>query len=66
MQKRYVLALGTVAGVALFSAQTGPACPYEQARHSAAVNAHPASADFVGTPAEGSLFYLAHSDAFAP
>jgi hypothetical protein len=63
MQKRYVLMMGMVAGVGLFTAQTGPACPYEHARPAAV---QPAAAESVGTPAEGSFFYLAHSDAFAP
>jgi hypothetical protein len=63
MQKRYVLVLAMVAAVALFSAQTGPACPYAHAHRAAA---QPAAADPVGMPAEGSFFYLAHSDAFAP
>jgi hypothetical protein len=65
MQKRYVLALAIVAGAALFSAQQGPACPYE---HAEGGGARPAEAAAVsdGSPVAGSVFYLGRSEAFAP
>lgn len=65
MQKRYVLVLAIVAGVALFSAQQGPACPYE---HAEGGGGRPAEVTAVhdGVPAEGSAFYLGRADVFAP
>ena len=65
MQKRYVLALVIVAGAALFSAQQGPACPYERAEGG---GARPAEAAAVndGVPAEGSAFYPGRAAVFAP
>lgn len=65
MQKRYVLVLAIVAGAALFSAQQGPACPYERAE---AGGARPAEVAAVndGVPVEGSAFYPGRAAAFAP
>ena len=64
MQKGYLLVAGVVAGAALFSAQQGPACPYADAERAAAEHAQTAAVD--GAPAAGSVFYLGHSEAFAP
>jgi hypothetical protein len=64
MQKRYVLALATVAGVALLSAQQGPACPYQDAERSAAASADGAVSE--GAPAEGSLLGFGRSAFLAP
>jgi hypothetical protein len=60
MQKRYVLALAIVAGVALFSAQQGPACPYEHGETGGARTGE-ATAVSDGAPEGGSVFYLGRS-----
>ena len=65
MQKRYVLALAIVAGVSLFSAQQGPACPYERAEAGGARAAEVAAVR-EGAPADGSFFDLGRSEVFAP
>lgn len=65
MQRRYVLALATITGIALLSAQQGPACPYQDAERSAAVSADtPAVSD--GTPSGGSLLNLGRTAMLAP
>jgi hypothetical protein len=65
MQKRYVLVLAIVAGAALFSAQRGPACPYERAEGGGARPAEVAAVND-GVPAEGSAFFPGRAAAFAP
>ena len=64
MQKRYVLALGVVASVALFWAQQGPACPYQRAA-AAESQAVIASVD-EGTAGGSLLRAFSQSDYFAP
>ncbi len=65
MQKRYLLALAMVAGVALVSAQQGPACPYQDAERAAAMSSDtPTVSD--GTPGGGSILSLGRSAVFAP
>lgn len=65
MQKRYLLVLGTFAGAALFSAQQGPACPYDHAHATAAQPANTGDVSY-GAPADGSPLGFARSEAFAP
>lgn len=65
MQKRYLLALATIAGIGLLSAQQGPACPYQDAEHSAARTMD--TTDLTdGTPAEGSLLSFGRGALYAP
>ena len=65
MQRPYLLALATVAGVALLSAQQGPACPYQDAERAAVASSDiPTTSD--GTPGGGSILSLGRSAVFAP
>lgn len=65
MQRRYVLALAIVAGIALLSAQQGPACPYQLAERAAAQPTDTAGAT-EGTPGDGSLFAFGRTAIYAP
>ncbi len=65
MQKRYVLALATIAGIGLLSAQQGPACPYQNAERSAAQSVDTAGVT-AGAPAQGSLLTLGRGEFYAP
>jgi hypothetical protein len=65
MQKRYVLALATIAGIGLLSAQQGPACPYQDAERSAAQSADTAGVTD-GTTSGGSLLSFGRSEFYAP
>jgi hypothetical protein len=65
MQRRYVLALATIAGIGLLSAQQGPACPYQVAEGSGARSVDTAGVTD-GTPAQGSLLSLGRGEFYAP